>query len=209
MNSAAVEALLKDVEEQLSSYNKLLEEAYKYIDEKPVTVEDVKAFFGYKPKSRELTEAGRYSVRARDKYEAQKNLNAQFDFDRQGAELLRLMEREAEDTIFEDGGASEAKYIAGAIGRHIEAFNMIAPARARQLYMKYSQQHIENSKQKQSDRPNIITGLVNIADYMGITVNTLRTAIKNGIYKGFIYRVGNSRWQIDTDKYKQFKYDKL
>lgn len=71
------------------------------------------------------------------------------------------------------------------------------------------QQRKENSEQQQqSDKPKLITGLCDIASYMGISVNTLRTAIKNGYYNGIIYRVGNSKWQIDTEKYEQSKFNK-
>lgn len=212
MNSAAVEILLQDVEDQLSSYNILLDEAYKSIEEKPVTDEEVKAFYGYKPKSRELMEAGRASVKNRDKYKAKKDLDAEFCFQQQGEKLTRLMEREAEDTIFEDGGAREANAIAGAISQHIEAFNIIASARARELYTKYEKLRGvkgNSEQQQQSDKPKLITGLCNIASYLSISENTLRTAIKNGYYNGFIYRVGNSKWQLDTEKYEQSKYIKL
>ena len=68
---------------------------------------------------------------------------------------------------------------------------------------------IWSEQQQQSDKPKPITGLCNIASYLCISVNTLRTAINNGRYKGIIYRVGNSKWQLDTEKYEQSKYNQL
>lgn len=199
MNSAAVEMLLQDVEEQLSNYSISLDEAYKSIDEKPVTDEEVKAFYGYKPKSRELMEAGRISVKARDKYQAKKDLYTTLGFDVQGAELLRLMEREAEDTIFEDGGAREAKAIAGAISRHIDAFNIIAPARARELYMKY-----------RPTQPNGRHGIEEIRRYMSEKEgkNISKSACQRLLEKALkrnqpgVKKVGGGTWYLDIDEYE-------
>ena len=199
MNSAAVEMLLQDVEEQLSNYSISLDEAYKSIDEKPVTDEEVKAFYGYKPKSRELMEAGRISVKARDKYQAKKDLYTTLGFDVQGAELLRLMEREAEDTIFEDGGAREAKAIAGAISRHIDAFKIIAPARAWELYMKY-----------RPTQPNGRHGIEEIRRYMSAKEgkNISKSACQRLLEKALkrnqpgVKKVGGGTWYLDIDEYE-------
>lgn len=199
MNSAAVEMLLQDVEEQLSSYSILLGEAYKSIDEKPVTDEEVKAFYGYKPKGRELMEAGRIGVKTRDKYKAKNDLCTEFCFPQQGAELLRLMEREAEDTIFEDGGAREAKAIAGAISRHIDAFNIIAPARARELYMKY-----------RPTQRNERSGIEEIRRYMSEKEgkNISKSACQRLLAKALarkqpgVKKVGGGTWYLDIDEYE-------
>ena len=190
---------MQDVEEQLSNYSISLDEAYKSIDEKPVTDEEVKAFYGYKPKSRELMEAGRISVKARDKYQAKKDLYTTLGFDVQGAELLRLMEREAEDTIFEDGGAREAKAIAGAISRHIDAFKIIAPARAWELYMKY-----------RPTQPNGRHGIEEIRRYMSAKEgkNISKSACQRLLEKALkrnqpgVKKVGGGTWYLDIDEYE-------
>lgn len=206
MNSAAVEMLLQDAEGQLSNYSMLLDEAYKLIDGKPVTDEEVKAFYGYKPRSRELMEAGRISVKARDKYQAKKDLFTTLGFDVQGEELTRLMEREAEDTIFEDGGASEAEAIAKAIERHMEAFNKIAQPRARELYMKYNELIPKEQKPTGYPMDDTIRGVDNIAKYIGMAKSTCQRALKMGEIPG-TWQDG-SRWKMSISKYESLKFNK-
>ena len=198
--------LLQDAEGQLSNYSMLLDEAYKLIDGKPVTDEEVKAFYGYKPRSRELMEAGRISVKARDKYQAKKDLFTTLGFDVQGEELTRLMEREAEDTIFEDGGASEAEAIAKAIERHMEAFNKIAQPRARELYMKYNELIPKEQKPTGYPMDDTIRGVDNIAKYIGMAKSTCQRALKMGEIPG-TWQDG-SRWKMSISKYESLKFNK-
>lgn len=137
MNSEAVEALLKEVERYEYEYREKLKAEYELIDNTPVTAEEIEQVLGYYPKSLELKRTGEETVRKGYRYIARQTLKMKYNPLLMCQDLTQSMELEAEDTIFEDNGAIEAKAITEAIERHIEAFNKIAQPRARELYMKY------------------------------------------------------------------------
>lgn len=206
MNSKAVEALLKEVERYEVEYNEKLKAEYELIDNTPVTAEEIEDALGYPPRSLELKKAAEGTIRRKYKYEARQTLKMKFNPLLMCQDLTRLMELEAEDTIFDDGGTSEAKAIAEAIGRHMEAFNKIAQPRARELYMKYNELIPKEQKPTGYPMDDTIRGVDNIAKYIGMAKSTCQRALKMGEIPG-TWQDG-SRWKMSISKYESLKFNK-